>query len=157
MHPAPRNGAQRGGAAVEFGLILTLLVTILAGIYGLGRAFWYYDALTKATRDGARVLSVSAKAGIGSQGVAAAKAVVVAAAASAAVPDFTSANVSVTCLDASFDTTVPCSDGSAPGGVRVGVVNYTLMIGQYIPFLIGASSSYSAVLAPATTMRYMAP
>lgn len=152
----PRSGKapQRGGAAVEFALILTLLVSVLAGIFGFGRAFWYYDALNKATRDGARALSVAAKASIASQGVAAARQVVLDAALAAGVPDFTSANIAVSCLTATFAAGT-CTDGSAPGGVKVQITGYTMTIGQYIPFLIGATRTYAAPLAPQTTMRYM--
>ncbi len=145
---------QRGGAAVEFGIVLALLVTLLAGIFGFGRAFWYYDALTKATRDAARNMSVKAKASIASQGVPAAKQTVVDAATSAGISDLTTANVTVTCLDASFNDS-SCTDGTAPGGIRIEVVNYTLSVGQYLPFVIGSTSSYATPLAPRTTMRYM--
>jgi Flp pilus assembly protein TadG len=157
MSPLPSGGGrtgQRGGAAVEFALVLTLLISVLAAIFGFGRAFWYYDALTKATRDAARAMSVSPKAGIATTAVAAAKDLVVAAAAAANVPDFSGANVSVVCLDAGFvDAT--CTDGSAPGAVRVEITGYTMAVGQYIPFLLGATRSYTTTLAPRTTMRYM--
>lgn len=145
---------QRGGAAVEFALILTLLISVLAGIFGFGRAFWYYDAMAKATRDGARALSVSAKASIASQGVPAARQLVLDAVTRAGVPDFTSENIAVSCLDSSFNAAL-CADGVAPGGVKVQITGYTMSIGQYIPFLIGTTSSYSTPLAPQTTMRYM--
>jgi Flp pilus assembly protein TadG len=148
----------RGAAVVEFALILTLLISLLAGIFEFGRAFWYYDALTKATRDGARLMSVSDKATIASAGVQAAKDAVVFALADpdrgAGVPGVTTDNVDVVCLSAAFDPGPACADGTAPGGVRV-QINYPIAIGQFIPFLIGATSSYSATLAPHTTMRYM--
>jgi len=152
--PATNAPRQHGGAVVEFALILTLLVSLLAGIVEFGRTFWYYDALTKVTRDAARSMSVSAKAGIASQGVPAAQQQVVDAAAGAGVLGLAAANVAVTCLDASF-ADAACSDGTAPGGVRIQIVGYTLSIGQFIPFLIGARKAYSATLAPHTTMRYM--
>jgi Flp pilus assembly protein TadG len=145
---------QHGGAAVEFGIVLALLITLLAGIFGFGRAFWYYDALSKATRDAARNMSVHAKADIATAGTVKAKDTVVAAATSAGIGAFTSANVRVTCLDKFFNDS-SCTDGTAPGGIRVEVVNYTLSVGQYLPFVIGATSSYNTTLAPRTTMRYM--
>jgi len=43
----------RGAAVVEFAIVLTLMLLITAGIFEFGRAFEYYDALAKATRDGA--------------------------------------------------------------------------------------------------------
>jgi len=159
--PAPTKrqpNSQHGGAAVEFALILALLISILAGIFEFGRAFWYYDALTKATRDGARLMSVTNKGAILDPGVADAQTLVVNAVTAAGVPNFTTANVSVTCLDATFADvpSVPsCSNGTAPGGVRVQIVGYSMTIGQFIPFLLGGSSSYTADLSPHTTMRYM--
>lgn len=149
---SPTN--QYGGAAIEFALILALLLSILAGIFEFGRAFWYYDALTKATRDGARLMSVAEKATIASAGMPAAQQAVVSAVASAGVPDFATENVQVTCLDATF-TDATCTDGAAPGGVRVQIIDYTMTIGQFLPFLLGGSSSYTATLSPHTTMRYM--
>ncbi|APA67294.1 TadE/TadG family type IV pilus assembly protein [Janthinobacterium sp. 1_2014MBL_MicDiv] len=148
------SSSQRGGAAVEFGIVLALLVTLLAGIFGFGRAFWYYDALTKATRDAARTMSVNAKASIASQGVPAARQTVVDAATSAGIDNFSSANVSVSCLDKNLNDS-SCTDGTAPGAIRVEIVNYTLSVGQYLPFVIGSATSYSTPLAPRTTMRYM--
>ena len=150
----PRPTIQNGGAAVEFSLILTLLISILAGIFEFGRAFWYYDALTKATRDGARLMSVTDTLTIATPGVADAQTLVANAVSAAGVPDFTTANVEVTCLDDTFaDAT--CTNGTAPGGVRVQIIDYSMSIGQFIPFLLGASSSYTANLSPHTTMRYM--
>lgn len=49
---------QRGVAAVELGIVLTLLVTIVFGITELGRAMYQYDALTKSARAAARYLAV---------------------------------------------------------------------------------------------------
>jgi Flp pilus assembly protein TadG len=152
--PRPRPSIQHGGAAVEFALILALLISILAGIFEFGRAFWYYDALTKATRDGARLMSVTDTLTIATPGVANAQTLVANAVSDAGVPDFTTANVEVTCLNATFDDAV-CTNGTAPGGVRVQIVDYSMTIGQFIPFLLGGSSSYTANLSPHTTMRYM--
>jgi Flp pilus assembly protein TadG len=157
MRTPSKRARQGGGAAVEFGLVLTLLISILAGIYGFGRAFWYYDALTKASRDAARAMSVSAKATIFSAGVTAAQDIVVTAANDAGVPGFSAANVSVTCLDVNFANGAACADNNKPGAVRVEIVDYTMSVGQYIPFLLGATSTYSTKLAPGTTMRYMLP
>lgn len=150
-----RPARQQGAVVVEFALILTLLITLMAGIFEFGRAFWYYDALTKATRDGARLMSVSPNATIASAAVGDAKTQVANAVTDAGVPGFTTANVEVTCLNAAFNVGPACADGTAPGGVRVQIIDYTMTIGQFIPFLIGASSSYAAELSPHTSMVYM--
>jgi Flp pilus assembly protein TadG len=159
VHPNRRRTTihQHGVAIVEFALVLTLLITIMAGIFEVGRAFWYYDALTKATRDGARLMAVAPKANLTTAvtgGIATTKIQVADSVTAAGVPSFTNANVAVTCLDAAFNDST-CVNGIAPGGIRVQITGFTLTIGQFIPFLLGASSNYSASLTPHTTMRYM--
>jgi Flp pilus assembly protein TadG len=151
--PAPR-ARQRGGALVEFALLLTLLITLIAGIVELGRTFWYYDALSKATRNGARAMSASVKTGIASAATGAARAMVLADLASAGVPNISGANIDIACLDATM-TVVTCTDGSAPAGVRVSIIDYSMTLGALVPFLTGSSSTMIVNLRPSTTMPYM--
>lgn len=146
------SSKQSGAAVVEFALVASILFLLLAGTYEFGRAFAFYDALSKGTRDGARYMSVAKKATISSNAVSAAKAVVVAAANAANVPGFASSNVTITCLDASYNDST-CVDGTAPGGIRVEITGYSVNIGQTIP-LVGKSTS-TINLTPRTTMRYM--
>ncbi|HEY0589847.1 MAG TPA: TadE family protein [Pseudoduganella sp.] len=143
---------QSGAALVEFGLVASILFLLLAGTWELGRAFAYYDALSKATRDGARYMSVAKIASINSSSVSTAKDIVVAAASAAKVPGFARSNVVVTCLDASYNDSA-CVDGTAPGGVRVEITGYAVNVGQTVP-LIG-NSVRVINLTPRTTMRYM--
>jgi Flp pilus assembly protein TadG len=88
-----RTSRQHGSAIVEFALILPILLLLLAGIYGIGRAYAQYETLTKATRDGARLLSITNKATISSTGVAAAKARVTLVAQNGGMPDFSDASM----------------------------------------------------------------
>lgn len=53
----PRTFTQQGAAAIEFALVLLIMIPLTFGITELGRAFYQYNTLVKATRDGARVLS----------------------------------------------------------------------------------------------------
>lgn len=154
LRPTRPQQRQHGAAVVEFALLLTLLISIVAGIVGFGRAFWYYDALSKATRNAARGISVSNSATIASVAVDAAKSAVSTAATSAGLPGFTTANVGVACLDINLNATV-CTNGTPPSGVRVSVTGYSVLLGSNIPFLVGASTTYTINLAPATTMPYM--
>ena len=48
---------QSGVAAVELGLLLIPLITLIFGISEYGRAMYQYNTLGKAVRDGARYLS----------------------------------------------------------------------------------------------------
>ncbi len=151
-------GLQKGVAVVEFGLLSVLLLMIVGAIIEFGRVFWYYDALTKATRDGARLMSKADKSIIASIEVNAARNLVVTAVNSAKVsPNLTTGNVSVECLNTSYSV-IACVDGTAPENVRVTIINFDVVIGGLMPLFVatGGLADYDAVaLAPHTTMRYL--
>lgn len=151
-------GLQKGVAAVEFGLLIILLLMIVGAIIEFGRVFWFYDALTKATRDGARLMSKADKAIIASAEVNAARNLVVTAANAAKVsPSLTIGNVRVECLNATYSV-IGCVDGTAPENVRVSIINFDVVIGGLMPLFVatGGLADYDAVtLAPHTTMRYL--
>lgn len=155
---------QSGVAVVEFAFLLTLLLVVAAGIFEFGRAFWYYDALAKATRDGARFLSTADRATFTSFR-SPARTLVANSANSAnlnglsgPVTDTDGGNVDITCLDASFNT-IACADGAnAPANIRVSITGFAIDIGGIFPFIFRADTStkFTAVpLGPHTTMRYM--
>jgi Flp pilus assembly protein TadG len=54
---------ERGLAAVEFAILLPLVLLIMLATAELGRALYQYNTLTKAVRDGARHLSSVALTG----------------------------------------------------------------------------------------------
>lgn len=150
-----RTFHQHGSAIVEFALVLPILLLLLGGVYGIGRAYAQYETLTKATRDGARLLSISNKATINSAGVAAAKARVAYMAQHGGMPDFSATNVVVTCLAAGTYNDVTCVDGTEPGGVRVETTGWTYDLGSTMPILGEATRTLQ--LKASTTMRYMRP
>jgi hypothetical protein len=121
----------------------------VTGVVEFGRAFWYNDALTKATRDGARYLSnirVSALVALDAATQDQAKQMVVNAATQAQVPSFTTAQVAVTCE--------PNCD--APVYVKVAINAYPLTIGGWVPiFLPVGTATWVTTLSPSTAMRYM--
>lgn len=51
---------QRGIATVEFAIVAPLLLLLMLATAELGRAFYTYNTLTKAVRDGARYASITA-------------------------------------------------------------------------------------------------
>jgi hypothetical protein len=53
-----RRHKERGIAAVEFALILPIIVTLLAFSLFFGRVFWHYSIIQKAAYDAARYLSM---------------------------------------------------------------------------------------------------
>lgn len=152
---SPRRG-QRGVAAVEFALVLFVLMVLVSGTVEIGRTIWYFNSLTKSTRDGARLLSMTPAAEL-SSGAAAAKNLVVAAASAAGVPDLTTANVDVSCLNTSF-APVACVDGTPPANVKVAIVGYNVVLGGWIALFdaSGGATTTDTALAPHTTMRYVA-
>jgi Flp pilus assembly protein TadG len=141
--------------------VIVVLLLIVAGTIGFGRVFWYADALTKATRDGARLLSNWEIADI-SAGVDAARTQVIATAAAANVsPALVDANVAVECDNSSLsDPTFSfgtCSPGTTPANVRVRITGFNVTLAEWFPF-IGTSGviNYGSIgLLPHTTMRYM--
>lgn len=159
MYPRIRAWQQRGVAAVEFAIVLVFLILVVAGIVEFGRAFWYYDALSKATRDGARILSMADRASFSSSIDGAKSHVTTSANAANLNPPLAFDQVSVTCLDASFGGTSCGSGVDAPANIRVAITGYTIDIGGMIPFLSptgGDATTFSGIaLAPYTTMRYM--
>ena len=138
-----------GVIAIEFAILTIVLLLIVGGIIEFGRIFWHYNALTKATRDGARLLSVASKASISTVGVVQAKNLVVASAnAAGVIPQLTTANVTVACLNNAYQA-VACDDGTAPANVEV-TVQTTL--GVWMPMILPAGG---VTFAPSTVMRYM--
>jgi Flp pilus assembly protein TadG len=132
---------QRGAVAVEFALVIVPLLLIVGGVIEFGRVFWYYDALTKATRDGARYLSM-----VGPPlDTVSAETLVKDEANAAGLSSFAPGNVDITCTP---DCTLP---------VHVTVTaSYTVRLGEWLPLSYsGGGSGVDLVLQPHTTMRYM--
>lgn len=119
---APRRFRQaRGAAVVELAILLVFLLLLTIGITEIGRGFWYYSAMQKAAREGARCLSNQkwdASAPVGG-----CQSLVRDDANSAGVwPALTLANVQFDCGGGN------CSwgSGAAPEYVRVAIVNYRM-------------------------------
>ena len=51
------SNQQHGQSVLEFAMVLPLLLLIVFGIIEFGRAYYQYNTLTKAIRDGARYMS----------------------------------------------------------------------------------------------------
>lgn len=151
---------QRGVAALEFALVIIFLLLIVSGIVGFGFSFWYYNALSKATRDGARLLSMVPVEEIVS-GVGDTKSLVADSANAARLsPALSEGQVDVTCLDTAF-AEIDCEDGTAPAYVRVQIMDssgngYPVTLGGFFPFFgVGGDGTFTTRFTPFTTMRYM--
>jgi Flp pilus assembly protein TadG len=58
MRPLSKNTGDRGATAVEFALVLPLLLLILMGVVDFGRALNAQVTLTQAAREGARLAAL---------------------------------------------------------------------------------------------------
>lgn len=148
---------QMGAAAVELAIVMFVMLLIVAGTIGFGRTFWHADALTKATRDGARLLSTWPVASINSAGVSAAQDIAKNSANAASVqPKLTAANVIVECLNDAFGV-VACADDTPPANVRVRITGFSFALSEWFPFVgtSGVIDHGTIGLSPHTTMRYM--
>jgi Flp pilus assembly protein TadG len=65
-----RSAEERGAAAVEFGLLLPLLMLILGGLIDMGFYFNAQVSLTHAAREGVRVESILPNQGAGAAAAA---------------------------------------------------------------------------------------
>lgn len=141
---------QEGAVAVEFALVLVLMVMLVAGVVEFGRAFWYLDTLTKATRDGARYLS---NVTLNNTNIAMARQEVVSAVNDAGIAE--TVTVSVICLDATF-TGMSCTGNTNPEYITVSITEFTAVIGSWFPILQPSGGVMSfPIFLPQTTMRYM--
>lgn len=148
---------QRGVAAVEFAIIIIPMLLIVAGLIEFGRTLWYYDALSKATRDGARLMATADRDAILAAKAQAENFIVMAVNDANVSPTINSSdNVLIECLDSSYGVQ-NCTNGIAPSHVRATIVDFRVNIGEWIPFLTqeGVASWNGVVLSPSTTMRYL--
>lgn len=146
----------KGAAVVELAVVLVLMTLLCVGIFEFSRAFWYYNALDKATRDAARYLSALpatdlSNATKATASVATAKQLVVNSVNGSNInPALASSNVNVT-----WDCALPCG-GVKPLWVKVGITGYTVKIGGTLPFIGVINGNYGNIpLQPATELRYM--
>lgn len=145
---------QRGSVAVEMAFLAVVMFLIMAGIVEFSRAFWYYNALDKATRDAARFMSAVSSIEITDNTKATAA---VAVAKSLALVTANGANVSPTIVAADIDILCDAAacTGTKPTNVTA-TVTLVMNLGSIFPFISVTNGSYGDVtLAPSTTMRYM--
>src|SRR4051812_14856468 len=86
--------SERGAAAVEFALVVPLLIALVFGIAEFGRAWFIQSTLAGAAREGARAAAISN----GAAGTAAAQ---------AALVGFTGTTIAVTACPTPVPTTPP--------------------------------------------------
>lgn len=159
-----------GSISIELAVVTVVMLLIVAGAIGFGRAYWYANALSKSTRDGARLLStwsifVAANTDAGriaaaQAGAVAARDLTISSANAANVsPQLTTGNVVVECAYSGFSF-VACNLATNPVNVRVRITGnnntgaYSINLSEWMPF-VGGQAFGNVDFSPATTMRYL--
>lgn len=118
----------RGAAAVEFALVLPILVVLVFGIVDFGRALFAYNYLTAAVREGGRFAAVQTSASA-QAAVRTRMAEYLGQLNSLALPAVPAANI----------TSVP-NDAANPRYITVTITDYELQPITPIPALLGIST-----------------
>lgn len=104
------RGRQHGVAAVEFALLLPLLLVLLAAPLFIGRVLWHYTVLQKAAHDAARYLSTVPEAEMRTQTLAPLAADLAEAIVDAELADLNTGSEPPI-------VTIKCNNGNKCGGV----------------------------------------
>lgn len=162
LSPDVQLSYQRGAIAIEMAIVSIVMLLIIAGAIGFGRAYWYADALSKSTRNGARHLStwpILDLANMNGTGRDQARTLTKNIANAANInPLLGDSNVVVECLDSSFVVVADCGTlvGANPitANVRVSITAFSINLSEWFPF-VGGQAFGNVDFSPATTMRYM--
>jgi Flp pilus assembly protein TadG len=117
----------RGQSMVEFALILPIFILVTIGVIDFGRAFWYYNEIGNAVREGARVATYD-------QNITNIKNAVV----SHTTIGLTAADVTVTCYSGFTSTTKSCTGLSLGDGVKVSATKAFQPITGQVVQLVGS-------------------
>jgi Flp pilus assembly protein TadG len=144
-----------GTQLIEFAIVFPVLLLLFAGTTELGRLFYTYTTLAKATRGGARYLSLATDVGASTT---AAKNLVMcgdttgcggAGQPAVIVPNLTTSNIVVT-----ETTEVVDASGKTSKFVNVAITGY-----PYTPLVFNLNAmtggNFNITLTPNTKMRYM--
>lgn len=140
---------EAGTAVIELAITLIFLLLLTVGITEIGRAFWYYSAMQKATRDGARCLSNLNW--VGGADVGGCRTLVRDNANSSGLtPQLALGNITAEC----DGVTCTWGTGNAPQYVTVTVVGYQIRWLWSLGIGVPAAGSTSSMRVT-TTMPYM--
>lgn len=145
----------RGGVAVEFAVLLPVIILFVAGVLFFGRVFWHYTVAEKAAYDAVRFLAAAPAGDFRIQGAGGTEAPIAAAARAIVLEEISELNQGgpyLPGIDIQCDGGT-CFGTSVPTKVRVRV---TLSI--FDPFFDGVTSRFTGgaeiLLYPSATMHY---
>ena len=145
-----------GGAIVEMAIVFPILLLLFAGTAEVGRLFYTYTTLAKATKLGARYLSNKKEI---TAGTAEERDAIVLKAKNLVVcgyEDCTDRPKIVAGLDPETNVEVTLPDTTVPiSNVRVEIKNYTYTRGVFTLAGVTGNNTLYFELKPGTTIRYM--
>jgi Flp pilus assembly protein TadG len=135
---------ERGQSLLEFAMVLPVLLLLAIGTIEFGRAYYHYNTLSKAVRQGARYMSMHSYSG--AEQTRAKRMAIYGNAngtGSPCLPGLTIGNITITERGGGTTASTP------PAWVQVSITGYTFqsMFPRIVPI--------SAPLAPAVEMRYV--
>jgi hypothetical protein len=143
-----RQSGQSGQSLMEFAIVLPLLLLIAFGIIEFGRAYYQYNTLSKAIRNGARYMSFHP---YDNTNISNAQNMVVygqtSGGSTPVLPGLTPSMISVT----PSGGTPPYDPINPPQSVTVAVVNYPF--NSLVPGIISLNVTFS----PQVMFRYVGP
>jgi hypothetical protein len=143
-----RQSSQCGQSLVEFAMVLPLLLLVVFGITEFGRAYYQYNTLSKAIRDGARYMSSHTYS---SANITNAQNLVVygqtTGGSTPVLPGLTTTMINVT----PSGGTAPYDEINPPQSVTVGVVSYPF--NSLVPGVISLNITFS----PQVMFRFVGP
>lgn len=124
-NPAKTRRTGRGAAAVEFALVLPLLLMLVFGIVDFGRLFFAQVSVTQAAREGARLAALAPALGY----------------SNGTIQTRTAAAATGLGLTASAVTVTSCAAGDTQTKDAVVTVKYTLNFSTPMTGLVGLPAS----------------
>lgn len=146
----PGRRRQRGVAAVELALILSLLLLLLPFPLICGRAFWHYAVLQKAAHDAARFMSALPLRDIQDATRAASASAQAAAMIAAATAELNSQGPQISV----FCNITACIGGAAPATIHV-VASIQLLDSVFGSITSYITGDYGLKVEADVTMRYV--
>ena len=161
-------GSENGSSMIEIAIILPILLILFAGAAELGRLFYTYTTLAKATKVGARYTSTSKEATssdatIKGDAIKSAQSLVVCGVPYTIISgaknyDCTGLTPIVSGLSptANVDVQVSAPDPNGIRYVTVAIKSFNYQRGTFnLESMIGTPGAFYKAFSPATKMRYM--